>query len=211
MLLVGSGNPHKIEEIRAILADLPIAVVGTEILPGPQEDVPETGTTFEANVRIKALEYARRAARLLPAIRPRWVIADDSGLCVEALGGAPGVISARFAGPAATALDNNQKLLAALAGVATGARDAHFVCAVACAGVPEDGREPEILFVVEGRCPGRITDVPRGEEGFGYDPIFEEAESGRTFAELDRAAKSRRSHRGVALQAFRERFAALCG
>jgi XTP/dITP diphosphohydrolase len=206
LLLVGSGNRHKLDELRSLLADLPVAVVGAEWLPDGGEIV-EDGETFAENVAIKAREYARRAASLSADRRPRWVVADDSGLCVDALGGAPGVRSARYAGDGATYADNNRKLLAALAGRPAAERGAHFVCTVACAAVPPAAdREPELLFIVEGTCEGTIATAPRGAGGFGFDPVFIERTTGRTFAELDPETKNRLSHRGSALRRFRERF-----
>ena len=206
MLLVGSQNPHKLEEIRALLREIPLVVVGSDILlPGPA--VEEDGQTFSENVRIKAREYARRAAALPPEKRPRWVIADDSGLCVDALDGAPGVHSARYAGESSTYDENNRKLLSALEGVPPERRGAHFVCAIACAEVPRRPTEDApVLFEVEGECHGRVAERPIGTAGFGYDPLFTDMDTGRTFAELSPEEKNRLSHRGEALRQFRRRF-----
>src|SRR5262245_37305728 len=114
VLLIGTANRHKLAEIRRILAGLPLQVVGAEALPAPV-DAPETGDTFEENARSKALAFARAAAALPAGRRPRWVVSDDSGLCVEALGGAPGVRSARYAGDGHSDERNNAKLLRELA------------------------------------------------------------------------------------------------
>ena len=143
----------------------------------------------------------------------RWVLADDSGLCVDALGGAPGVLSARYAGGGATDADNNARLLAALSGTPPRERGAEFVCVMACAQLdPEPGEKQEaggnavtLLFFAEGRCRGQILEGARGTGGFGYDPLFLVPSLGKTFAELTQAEKNERSHRGLALQVFRRR------
>jgi XTP/dITP diphosphohydrolase len=218
ILLAGTLNGHKLAEIAAILAGLPVRVAGARAL----REVPaaaETGETFEENARLKAIHYARAAAELAPDRRPRWVISDDSGLCVEALGGAPGVLSARYAGPGPgdprsdpeRDARNNARLLAELAGVPAGRRGAAFVCAIACASVPEGGGAPGVLIETRGECGGRIADSPRGEGGFGYDPLFFLPELGRTYAELSEEEKNRISHRGRALARFAEEFAAVLG
>ncbi|MCZ6794473.1 MAG: RdgB/HAM1 family non-canonical purine NTP pyrophosphatase [Planctomycetota bacterium] len=209
MLLVGSQNVHKLQEIRELLHDVPVVVVGSDALP-PGPDVEEDGETFSENVRIKALEYARRAAGLQGPERPRWVIADDSGLCVDALSGAPGVRSARYAGESCTYDDNNRKLLEALRGVPVERRSARFVCAIACAEV-RPGEAPAVVLEVQGDCDGRIAESPRGDGGFGYDPVFVDEVSGRTFAEMAPEEKNRLSHRGRALREFRGKFLALGG
>ncbi len=204
MLLVGTGNQHKLGEISSILGDLPIEVVGTGVLPPSHEEIEETGTTFPANAEIKARAFAERALALPADERPRWVIADDSGLCVDALDGAPGVHSARYAGPGADSEANNSKLLQELREVSEGRRDAAFVCSICCVGVPAEGDGPiDVLFTSEGRCGGRIAFEPYGEGGFGYDPLFIETSTGVTFAELSADEKNRRSHRGLALADFR--------
>ena len=157
----------------------------------------EDGQTFEANARKKALHYSRHADGL--------VFADDSGLCVEALGGAPGIYSARFAGPHATDKDNNQKLLHEIKGAATPvgrcgprsapvSRPAHYICVIALAN--RDG----ILTTFEGRADGTILETPRGEGGFGYDPIFYFPPLNKTFAELSPDNKFQVSHRGMAFR-----------
>jgi XTP/dITP diphosphohydrolase len=206
ILLVGTGNAHKLAEIQAILADLPLEVRGAEHLPAPVEVV-ESGETFEENARLKALAFARAAAGLPQEERPRWVIADDSGLCVDALGGEPGVRSARYAGGKGSSLENNRKLLGALQGLEPGNRTARFVCVIACAEPAEGGGEPGILFEARGECAGRIAEAPRGHGGFGYDPLFLIPERGLTYAELGEEEKNRLSHRGRALARFRERLA----
>ncbi|MBN1443071.1 MAG: non-canonical purine NTP pyrophosphatase [Planctomycetes bacterium] len=208
-LLVGSQNAHKLAEIESILGGLRVQVVGAALLP-PGGEVEETEATFARNVEQKAIEYARRAAALAPAIRPRWVVSDDSGLCVDALGGAPGIHSARYAGRSGDSAANNRKLLLALENLPPPARAAHFICAIACAAVPDRATDPpRLLFAVEGRCDGWIADAPRGDRGFGYDPLFVDPSTGRTFAELEPEEKNRRSHRGEAMRKFRKRFEAL--
>lgn len=211
MLLVGTANLHKLREIATILQGMTVRVVGTDILPSG-DPVPERGETFAENARAKALAFARRAAVLQPGRRPRWVVADDSGLCVEALGGAPGVLSARYAGEGATDAENNRKLLEALADIPDAKRNARFVCTLTCTNVPRRADdEASVLFEVEGSCEGTITRVPRGKGGFGYDPVFLEPGSRLTFAEMDAAAKNRLSHRARALAEFRQRFVELLG
>jgi XTP/dITP diphosphohydrolase len=215
-LLVGTGNRHKVAEIAAILDGLPLRVVGAEAL-GRELSVEEDGDSFEANAGLKAAAYAR-AAMESPPPRPRWVLADDSGLCVDALGGQPGVQSARYAGAAgadraATDAANNAKLLGALAGVPPERRGARFVCALALCEVPSPATLPaeplRPLLTVRGECPGRILDAARGGGGFGYDPLFLDPESGRSFAELPAPEKNRRSHRARALARLREKLASL--
>ncbi len=189
-IVVATGNPHKLAEIRAILTD---AGLDVELVPMTELGVPEPvedGDTFAANALLKARACA--AATGLPAI------ADDSGLEVDALGGEPGVRSARYAGEPSDDARNNAKLVAALAGVPEQRRTARFVCAAAA--VAPDGRE----VVVRGTMEGRIVDRPRGAHGFGYDPHFVSDAAGgqRTNAELAPAEKDAISHRGAA---FRQR------
>lgn len=198
-LLVATGNPHKLEEIRAVLAPLGARALGLDAvttpagqrgsaLPEPVEDA----ETFAGNARIKAIEYARALER--PCL------ADDSGLEVDALGGAPGVRSARYAGAsgdrAARDRANNDKLLRELDGVPDDRRDARFVCCM-CLAAPDGA----ILAESRGVFEGRIARAPRGERGFGYDPLLLLPE-GRTSAELTPEEKNARSHRGGALRAI---------
>jgi XTP/dITP diphosphohydrolase len=202
-------------EISAALDDLafpdgePIQVVGTERLP-PGKAAEETGKTFEENARIKVESCARRARRLPPGERPRWVLADDSGLVVDALDGAPGVRSARYAGPHATDQDNNRKLLQALKNIEPGRRSAKFVCVVACVDLApgESGAsqtaEPLPLLYAQGECRGEILTEAEGHDGFGYDPLFFLPELGKTMAQLTRKEKNEVSHRGRALKALKE-------
>ena len=175
-LVIASGNAGKIREFEGLLKSLPVAVQ-----PQPQGlDVEETGATFAANAQLKAIAVAKATGE--------WALADDSGLSVDALDGAPGVHSARYA---PTDPERIARLLAALNG--SDRRAAHF-CAALCIAAP-DGR---VLLEVEGRCDGRITESPRGDQGFGYDPIFEVAGTGRTFAEMALREKKQHGHRGRA-------------
>lgn len=187
-LTIATSNPHKVEEIAAVLGPLGIACLplGRTDIPEPEED----GATFEENARIKAIAYARALGRT--------VLADDSGLEVDALGGAPGVHSARYAGIGATRAErdeaNNAKLLAALEGVPDARRAARFVCVLSIAR-PDGG----IVAEARGHFEGRIGHAPRGANGFGYDPLLV-LEDGRTSAELSSDEKNARSHRGSALR-----------
>jgi XTP/dITP diphosphohydrolase len=185
-VVVATANPDKAREIRAVLADAGLAL---ELVDRPPEvpDVEETGATLEENARLKA--EALRDATGLPAI------ADDTGLEVDALDGAPGVLSARYAGPGATYDDNVRKLLAELASPPDAARSARFRTVVVLA----QAHGPEIA--ASGTVEGTITDEPRGAQGFGYDPVFAPAAAGgETFAEMEPARKHALSHRGQALR-----------
>ncbi len=192
-LLVATRSPHKLAELRDLLRLDTAELVSLDDL-GVDGDVDETGSTFEANARLKARHGARLTG--LPTI------ADDSGLEVDALGGGPGVRTRRYAGENATDLDNNAKLLAALAGLPPERRTARYVCVLALA-LP-DATSPRggmPMRVVRGTCGGRIAPAPRGTGGFGYDPIFEpavEPPGGRTLGEWSQAAKNQISHRGAA-------------
>jgi XTP/dITP diphosphohydrolase len=189
-IVVATGNRNKLAEIRAILAaaghDVELVAMTELGVESPVED----GDTFAANALLKARACA--AGTGLSAI------ADDSGLEVDALGGEPGIYSARYAGPDADDAANNARLRAALAGHPGAARTARFVCAAAF--VTPEGAET----VVRGDMPGRIVDTPRGAGGFGYDPLFvaDATEDGRTNAELAPAEKDVISHRGAAFRAL---------
>jgi XTP/dITP diphosphohydrolase len=161
-----------------------VELLGLDLYPDVPA-APEEEATFAANAREKARWYAERTGHLC--------LADDSGLEVDVLGGAPGVRSARFAGEAATDADNRRRLLAELAGVPRERRSARFRCALALAD------ETGILFEADGVTEGVILDAERGNAGFGYDPLFLSTELGRSFAEVDSAEKDRVSHRGRAL------------
>jgi XTP/dITP diphosphohydrolase len=196
---LASRNAKKLAEMERILAEhLPGAtVVGLDDVPAYDEPV-EDEPTFEGNALLKS--RAGLAATGLPTV------ADDSGLCVDALNGMPGVLSARWSGPPKDDDRNNRLLLDQLHDVPDERRGAHFACAVACS-LP-DGRE----VVVEGRMDGRVVRAPRGSGGFGYDVVFEaDDEPGLTTAELDRERKDAISHRGRALRALAPRLAELLG
>ena len=197
VLVIASGNAGKVREFSHLLAALDL-----EIRPQPQGlEVDETGSTFGENARIKASAVAKATGH--------WALADDSGLCVDALGGAPGVHSARYA-------EGDQariaRLLAELA-TANGSTDpahlqknrrAQFVAALAVA-------DPSgaVQLEVEGRCPGEILTSPRGEGGFGYDPVFYVPEAGQTFAEMAKDLKGRIGHRGRAFELLQPQLRAL--
>jgi XTP/dITP diphosphohydrolase len=187
-IVLATRNKGKIAELSEMLAGFGLTVLGLSAFPEIGE-IEETGATFAENARIKA--QAVCAATGLVAV------ADDSGLCVDALSGAPGVYSARYAGEKATDADNNAKLLAALADVPEEERAARFVCAI-CAAAP-DGR----LLEASGAWEGRIAFELSGENGFGYDPLFYDEMAGTTSANLTSAQKNARSHRGKALAALK--------
>ena len=185
-LVLASGNPGKLAEFRRLLSPLGIEVIAQSDLGIPEAAEPHI--TFVEN----ALAKARHASALsrLPAL------ADDSGICVRALAGAPGVQSARYAGEPRSDRRNNEKLVAALAGVAD--RSAHYTCVLALVRHVED---PEPILA-EGAWHGRIVDEARGTGGFGYDPHFLDVESGQTGAEMPLDRKNERSHRGKAMRAL---------
>ena len=187
-VVLATTNPNKVREIRALLDGVPVEIVGLDLV-ARIEPPEETGTTFEENAALKARYYA--AATGLPAI------AEDSGLEIDALGGQPGVESARFGGVDATYPEKFAKLYAMLD--AAGGRDsaARFVCAVALA------EGDDVRFAARGTVEGRIGPEPRGTHGFGYDPIFFYPPEGRTLAEVSDDIKRAVSHRGAAFRALR--------
>ena len=190
-LIFASSNPHKVDEVRAILGPLGISVHGLNALdPNVVPEEPEeTGATFEENARLKAVYYA--------AALGEACLADDSGLEVDALGGAPGILSARYAGVGDSREErdraNNRKLLEALRDVPDAKRAARFVCAM-CLATPAG----EIVAETRGTFPGVIAREPRGSNGFGYDPLLYLPDRGCTSAELSPEEKNARSHRGEA-------------
>ncbi len=195
LLLIASSNAGKVREFRlgVCLWQEETGQRGewvVESVPGISELPPcvEDAETFAGNAEKKARHYSRYAKGL--------VLADDSGLEVDALGGAPGVYSARFAGPQASDAENNAKLLEQIRRVPAAQRTGRFVCVLALA------REGEQAGEFRGVAEGLILDSPRGVNGFGYDPLFFDAEIGRTFAELSLEEKFSRSHRGQALRAL---------
>jgi len=187
-LLVATHNQGKLREYQDLLSDLPVTLTYLDEV-GITEDVTETGTTFRENAIEKARTYARLSGLL--------TLADDSGLEVDALGGAPGVHSARYAGPDATDADRIAKLLAALRHVPPERRTARFRCVIAVA-APTGG-----VITADGTVEGVITDKPRGSHGFGYDPIFYLPDRGCTMAELPPEEKNRISHRARAAEAIK--------
>ncbi len=201
-IVVATGNPGKLREIARVLEDMNVRITGLDEY-GEISEPAETGETFAENAREKAVYYAHATGQ--------WCLADDSGLVVDALDGRPGVHSARYAAgdrPAGAPRDvidraNNAKLLAELADVPEAQRTARFVCCLALA--DSIGVKLEVRGTVE----GRIGYQPKGENGFGYDPLFVAAETGCTTAELSPAEKNRISHRGKAVRQFAQKLHAL--
>jgi XTP/dITP diphosphohydrolase len=194
-LLIATKNRSKLTEIREVLSDLPLDLIGLDEIEPEEAPVEESADSYAANALLKA-----RAAVEATGL---GALADDSGLEVDALGGAPGPRSARFAGLGASDDANNQLLLARLAGVPAERRTARFVCTAALvlpAGDP---------IVTLGAVEGRILDAPRGRRGFGYDPLFYYEPFGCTFGEADPADKNRVSHRGQAFRAMAAQLRAL--
>src|SRR5256714_2821662 len=184
-LLIATRNRGKLQEIKDLLEDLPFNIVDLSQYPSI-ETVEESGDTFADNASLKASGYARQAAVL--------TLADDSGLIVDALDGAPGVHSARYAGEGASDGERTEKLLRALAEVPPSQRGARFVSVIAIA-----QNEGKIVNMSFGECKGAISREPRGYGGFGYDPIFIPEGFTLTFAQLEAAEKNRISHRARAL------------
>ncbi len=191
ILVVATGNKGKLKEIRHRLEGLRLEVRALTDFP-PVEEPEEDQPDFEGNARLKARYYAERLGH--------WVVADDSGLEVDALGGEPGVRSARYAGEPSNDARNNEKLLNELADVPDEKRTARFRCVLCVTGQELPGGEQVFDGVVE----GRILREPRGEGGFGYDPLFLHPGLGRTTAEIPLEEKNRISHRGKALDKLRE-------
>ena len=188
-IIIATGNENKVREIRQILSGLSDKVISMKEA-GISCDIEENGETFAENALIKARAVAAHCDGV--------VIADDSGLCVDAMGGAPGVYSARFMGEETPYSEKNAAIIETLSGLEGQDRSARFVCAMA--GVLPNGEE----FVVEGVMEGQIAKESAGENGFGYDPIFFLPEYGKTSAEIAPEEKNRISHRGKALRGIRE-------
>jgi XTP/dITP diphosphohydrolase len=212
-IVIATANPYKVAEMRAIFQTHGIAVIGLGDLPGRFAEPAEHGSTFDDNACIKAISYAMQTGRLC--------LADDSGLEVDVLGGAPGVISSHYAsggldtGASRDERDraNNQQLLADLAGIPPERRTARFVCVMCLATPTSTGSGPRVLATTRGTFEGRIglpDEVPRGDNGFGYDPLFI-LENGRTSAELPTGEKNARSHRAAAAEAMAREIAAFMG
>lgn len=187
VLVVATHNQGKVTEIRGLLEGLGWQV---RALPDGTPEYEETGDTFAANARGKAVFYARHTG--LPAL------ADDSGLQIDALGGEPGVRSARYIDPSLTPAERNRAVLERLADVPEQERTARFVCHLALA------TAAGVVHETVGTCEGRIARQPRGEGGFGYDPVFLVPDLARTFGEITREEKARLSHRGEAVRAMVE-------
>lgn len=187
-LVLASGNPGKVRELQALVGSAWRIRPQSEFAVSPVE---ETGATFLANALLKA----RHAAQ----VTGLQALADDSGLEVDALGGAPGIRSARYAGPEADDAANNAKLLAALAGVPDPRRTARYRCALVWVEGPDD----ESPLIAEGVWEGRILSAPRGPGGFGYDPLFLDPETGLAVAEMNASTKNFYSHRGQAMARLR--------
>ena len=185
-IVLASRNAKKLGELRELLAPGSLNVVSVGDFPDVPEVV-EDGTTFAENAAKKATQTARYLQQ--------WALGEDSGLMVDALDGAPGIYSARYSGPDATDERNNQKLIEALSGVPPHKRGAGYVCSIAVA-----DPQGEVQLTVEQRCRGRISEEPRGTNGFGYDPYFLIPEYHRTFGELSPVVKRQLSHRGRALR-----------
>jgi XTP/dITP diphosphohydrolase len=194
-LIVATRNTHKTREIEQILgSDLAVR----DLTAHPEiSEITESGTSFEENAKLKAIAVSEKL--------PGLVIADDSGLEVEALGGAPGIHSARYAGANASDKQRIAKLLRQLANAKSDRRHARFRCVLA---VARDGR---ILATVEGVVEGKITEQPRGSHGFGYDPIFIPDAFEETFAELPEERKNNISHRAKAIRKLQAKLPTLCG
>lgn len=184
-IVLATGNPGKVRELSALLADLDMEILPQSVWQVPE--VEETGLSFVENAILKARQASRHTGLA--------AIADDSGLEVDALQGAPGIYSARYAGPGASDRDNREKLLVELSGVPDTRRSARFQCLLVCLRHPTD---PTPL-ICQGTWEGVIAHTPRGEQGFGYDPLFYVPELGMTAAELAPEVKNRLSHRGQAL------------
>jgi len=190
-IVAATKNRHKIDELRAIAAEFGMEVVSGADAGVPDVEVEEDGDTFEEN--------SEKKARAIMELCGEITIADDSGLMVDALGGAPGVFSARFAGEDGNDRKNNEKLLKLLEQVAPEDRTARFVSVITV--VRPDGGK----IVARGECEGHIIYQPKGSNGFGYDPLFVPVGYDRTFAELSAAEKNRISHRAAALRNLREK------
>ena len=189
-IVVASSNRGKLAEIREVLAHSGIELIAQSELG--IDDAEESGKTFIENALLKARHAARASG--LPTL------GDDSGICVDALGGAPGLHSARYAGEHGDAAANIAKLLHALDGFDDTERSAHFHCTIVLLRAAED----PVPLIAEGRWDGRILHAPRGEKGFGYDPVFFDPALGKSAGELAAAVKNRVSHRGQALARLRE-------
>jgi XTP/dITP diphosphohydrolase len=198
-ILIATRNPGKIREIQSMLSSLPVKLQLLDEFAGISS-VAEVGRTYSENAILKAVGYARQTGLT--------ALADDSGLEVAALGGMPGVFSARFGGDHLSDRDRTDKLLAELSNHPDQNRTARFICSMALAGWrpeedPDEKSEPRLFNVTEGTCEGFIAARARGGNGFGFDPVFTAKGYSETFAELPEDVKSRISHRALALGAMR--------
>jgi XTP/dITP diphosphohydrolase len=195
-LLIATGNPNKLREIRELLADVPVTLHSLAELP-PIAEPEETGATFDDNARLKARYYAVHLAQSdVPWGASALTVAEDSGLVVDAMGGEPGVLSARFLRPDATYAERFAEIFRRLASRPDAARSARFVCALAAV------RGDALVFETRGVVDGEIAPAPAGTGGFGYDPIFLFPAYARTLAEVSEADKLRVAHRGHAFRAL---------
>ena len=190
-LVIASKNPDKAEELRSLLSELSVTVVPLSEFPHAPH-ITEDGETFEENAALKAVGIARFTGL--------HAVADDSGLCVDALEGRPGIYSARYAGRGATGRDLCRKLLREMRSVKDEYRTARFKCSIVMSD-PEGNAE----LKAEGKCNGTITRQMRGSGGFGYDPVFLYPPAGKTFAQMKPHEKHRHSHRGEAMRSFRKK------
>lgn len=188
-LLIATSNAGKVAEMASMLAGLDCRVIGFADLPEIPASIEETGQTFAENALLKAEHYH--------ALTGLIALADDSGLAVDALDGRPGVFSARYGGEGMSSAEQVELLLEEMKSIPDEQRSAHFVCSIALVG---NG----LKQIFDGRCEGFISRTPKGKNGFGYDPVFIDAELGQSFAELTREEKSSRSHRGKALSQAHE-------
>ena len=195
-LVLGTHNPKKCGELQLLLNPLGVELLSLSQLEQSIE-VEETGSTFIENARLKATQQALHLGE--------WTIGEDSGLCVPALSGAPGVLSARYSDPGATDDRNNEKLLDELQKLPVSDRRAYYVCTIALS-----NPQGNVVLEAEGQCWGRIIDDYRGEGGFGYDPLFEIPEYHQTFAQLGSTVKSVLSHRARALARFMRGLKEIC-
>ena len=192
-LVIATTNPHKLRELKSLLAQLHVEIVGLSEVCPIVPAAPEDGTSLAENARGKAASYARQLGE--------WVLSDDTGLFVDALGGAPGVRSARYAGERASMFDNREKLLRELQDIAPANRSARFLCHLAVANA--DG---QIVVEAAGECRGQMRTEPTGSGGFGYDALFEVEGLGRTLAELNDEETARLGHRGHAARQLAARW-----
>jgi XTP/dITP diphosphohydrolase len=196
-ILLASGNSKKLSELQLLCKDLDIEILSPSDLDVPLPEVVEDGESFLDNASKKAIEFSAFAAEHLGD--DVWALADDSGLCVDYLDGAPGIYSARYAGDNGDGADqsNNEKLLRELDGVPSDERSASFWCVIAVA------HRGQVLFAVEGSVNGSILEEADGSQGFGYDPLFYHVESASSFARLAPEQKAQISHRGQAIARLR--------